>query len=144
MRSREDERGRMDLVHKAVIPTNVKAAREAAEQVVARAEACGYSPESVFAIKLALEEALMNAIKHGNRRDPDKRVRLEYSVNPAQVRISVVDQGNGFDPAAVPDPTADENLECPTGRGIMLMRAYMDHVEFSDSGSAVQMVKYNS
>lgn len=134
----------MGLVQQADISTDMTAARKLAEQVVARAQACGYSAEAVFAIKLALEEALMNAIKHGNRRDPDKRVHVEYSVDAKQVDISVTDQGRGFDPAEVPDPTADENLECPTGRGIMLMRAYMDHVEFNQSGNAVRMIKYSS
>ncbi|NLF30101.1 MAG: ATP-binding protein [Planctomycetes bacterium] len=125
------------------IPNSTAAAREVAAQVVAEAEARGYSPEAVFAIKLALEEALTNAIRHGNRRDPAKMVRFEYSVSPTCTEICIADQGGGFDPAAVPDPTADENLECPTGRGIMLMRAYMDHVEFNERGNAVRMVKFN-
>jgi serine/threonine-protein kinase RsbW len=133
----------MGLVQKTDIPTDMKAARELAEQVVTQAEDCGYSPEVVFAIKLALEEALMNAIKHGNRRDPDKRVHVEYSVDSKRAEIRIVDQGEGFDPTDVPDPTADENLECPTGRGIMLMRAYMDHVEFSAQGNTVRMIKNN-
>ncbi|MFW6154609.1 MAG: ATP-binding protein [Planctomycetota bacterium] len=125
------------------IPTSTAAAREVASRVVAEAKARGYCPEAVFAIKLALEEALTNAIKHGNRRDPDKTVRFEYSISPTCAEIRIADQGGGFDPSDLPDPTADENLECPTGRGIMLMRAYMDHVEFNERGNAVRMIKYN-
>ncbi len=131
-------------VHRSLIPTDMAAARVAAERVVGEAESCGYSEEAVFAIKLALEEALTNAIKHGNRQDPDKMVALEFAVAPDKTEIRVVDQGAGFRPGEVPDPTADENLECPTGRGIMLMRAYMDHVEFNPAGNTVYMIKYNS
>ncbi len=137
------EQERSDPVPTTRIPSSTAAARQVASQVVAEAEAHGYCPEAVFAIKLALEEALTNAIKHGNRRDPAKMVRFEYTISPTRTEIRIVDEGGGFDPTDLPDPTADENLECPTGRGIMLMRAYMDHVEFNACGNAVRMIKYN-
>jgi len=137
------ERERSGPVPTTRIPSCTDAARQVASRVVAETEARGYCPEAVFAIKLALEEALTNAIKHGNRRDPAKMVRFEYSVSPTCTEICIADQGPGFDPTELPDPTADENLECPTGRGIMLMRAYMDHVEFNERGNTVRMIKYN-
>jgi len=68
-------------------------------------------------------------------------VRLAYHVSPERVEIRVADEGAGFDPASVPDPTADENLMRPCGRGIMLMRSYMDEVTFSPVGNEVHMVK---
>lgn len=97
-----------------------------------------------FAIKLALEEALANAIKHGNASDPAKRIVFEFEVDPERVRFSVEDEGGGFDPADVPDPTLDENLEKPSGRGVMLMRAYMNEVDFNDAGNRVTLVKRRS
>lgn len=127
-----------------VIPSKFKNAREAAQRVLAQVHACGYSKESHFAIKLAMEEAMINAIKHGNGSDPEKKLTVEFAVDRRRAVIVVTDEGAGFDPGCVPDPTADENLECPTGRGIMLMRAYMDEVVFNASGNSVRMVKHNA
>jgi len=126
-----------------VIKTDLTCARSVAEEIVSRARAVGYSEDAVFGIKLALEEALVNAIKHGNRDDPTRAVTIAFDVGGRQADISVTDEGEGFCPADVPDPTADENLESPTGRGIMLMRAYMDRVTFSKRGNAVRMVRFN-
>lgn len=127
-----------------VIPTDLKAARPIESEVLELARSQGYSDEAAFAIKLALEEALTNAMKHGNRSDASKSVTVEYEVGPKRTVIEVTDEGKGFEPHAVPDPTADENLECPTGRGIMLMRAYMDEVTYSRGGRTVRLVKHNS
>jgi serine/threonine-protein kinase RsbW len=101
----------------------------------------GFDEAQVFAIKLALEEALTNAIKHGNRMDPSKQVTIDYTVTDRAVRITVCDEGGGFSPERVPDPTADVNLEKPTGRGVMLIRAYMTEVHFNRAGNCITMVK---
>jgi serine/threonine-protein kinase RsbW len=101
----------------------------------------GYSADVCFAIRLALEEALINAIKHGNRFDPHKRIRILAEVGDRRTAITIEDEGEGFRPEALPDPTADENLEKPGGRGIMLMRAYMDQVTYNQRGNQVVMVK---
>ena len=103
----------------------------------------GYSQETAFAIRLAFEEAVNNAIRHGNAMDANKGVRIEYEVTPARVVIAIADEGSGFNPCALPDPTCDENLEKPGGRGVMLMRAYMDKVTFNRRGNRVSMVKLN-
>src|SRR5262245_33567327 len=79
-----------------------------------------YDPASVFAIRLALEEALINAFKHGNKGDHRKHVRLECRVEHDVVEIEIEDQGDGFDPTSVPDPTEQENVEIPSGRGLTL------------------------
>ncbi|KPK79758.1 MAG: hypothetical protein AMJ81_12850 [Phycisphaerae bacterium SM23_33] len=126
---------------KKIIPTDMQAARQLAEDLLQEVEAKGYSESMQFAIRLALEEALSNAIKHGNRYDPDKSITVEAEIKDDHTAITVADEGEGFDPAAVPDPTADENLEKPSGRGIMLMRAYMDTVQFSKRGNQVSLVK---
>ena len=129
------------MVLRKVIATNLEAARITAEEVLGTLQANGVANATLFAIRLAMEEALINAIKHGNRLDPHRRIRLSADIDERRVRITVADEGAGFDPAAVPDPTADENLEKPCGRGIMLMRAYMDEVEYNARGNEVRMVK---
>lgn len=111
------------------------------EQLVDILERFGYGKSSAFAIRLAVEEALNNAFTHGHRDLPsDEPVTIQYHVCPDEVRIVVADGGPGFDPDAIPDPTLDENLEIPSGRGLLLMRAYMRSVEFNAVGNVVQMV----
>jgi serine/threonine-protein kinase RsbW len=104
-------------------------------------QAAGYSEHDMFSIKLALEEALVNAIKHGNQMDRNKKVHVVYHVRPDRFDIKITDEGHGFDPDDVPDPTAVENLERPCGRGLMLMRHYMTEVAFSGRGNTAQMSK---
>ena len=100
---------------------------------------CGFDDAARFAILTALEEALSNAVLHGNGNDPAKALTVEYSANASSVAIVVQDEGVGFDPASVPDPTRPENVDIPSGRGIMLMRAYMTEVEFDAPGNRVRM-----
>ena len=104
-------------------------------------EGHAYPEPSKFAVRLALEEAISNAFRHGHRGLPaETPVRIAYRVEPDELTIRVEDRGPGFDPAIVPDPTLDENLELPSGRGLMLMRAYMTRVEFQGTGNIVHMV----
>ncbi|MEE9296205.1 MAG: ATP-binding protein [Phycisphaerae bacterium] len=103
----------------------------------------GYCEEAEFAIKLALEEAMTNAVKHGNGNDASKQITVRFDVDADRAVIIVRDQGRGFDPDKVPDPTANDRLALPEGRGIMLMRAYVDVIEFRDNGCEVYMMKRN-
>ncbi len=123
------------------IPTDLTAARRLTEEILGRAEAVGYGEDDRFAIRLALEEALINAIRHGNKFDHARKVTVSADIGAKRTTITVCDEGAGFDPAAVPDPTVDENLEKPCGRGIMLMRAYMDEVSYNTRGNEVRMAK---
>jgi serine/threonine-protein kinase RsbW len=100
----------------------------------------GFGEAAAFAIRLALEEALVNGFRHGNRGDPDKHVTVECAIDPSEVCLEVIDQGEGFDPGSVPDPTAEENIEIPSGRGIMLMRAYMTSVDYLPPGNRLRIV----
>ena len=102
----------------------------------------GYGERAVFAVKLCLEEAAINAIKHGNELDDTKKVTISFSIDDNKAVISVADEGQGFDPKSVPDPTADEFLMATSGRGLALIRAYMDEVRFSDRGNEITMIKY--
>jgi serine/threonine-protein kinase RsbW len=98
-----------------------------------------YDQKQVFGVRLALEEALVNAVKHGNRHDPTKRVWASWHVGPSRVMIEIEDEGDGFDPRAVPDPCAPENLERSCGRGVFLMRHYMSSVRYNRRGNHVIM-----
>jgi serine/threonine-protein kinase RsbW len=131
------------LAEKMLIPSELSAAGQVEERLLKAAERHGYDDSAAFAIRLALEEGLMNAIRHGNRSDPSKDVEIEFDIDRRRAIIVITDQGDGFDPSDLPDPTADENLEKPTGRGIMLMRAYMDDVRFNAKGNQVRLMRRN-
>ena len=96
-----------------------------------------YDQKQVFGVRLALEEAMANAVKHGNRHDPTKRVWASWHVGPSRVMIEIEDDGDGFDPRAVPDPCAPENLERSCGRGVFLMRHYMSSVRYNREASEI-------
>jgi serine/threonine-protein kinase RsbW len=117
-------------------------ARRAEDAILPALSARGYGERALFAVKLALEEAVINSIRHGNQLDPTKKVRIEFTLDDDKAVISVADEGKGFDPASVPDPTLEENLEITAGRGLVLMRAYMDKVEFNEKANKVTMTKY--
>ena len=131
------------MAEELVISSDLKAARKAERTVLSKLAQLGYTPSATFAVRLALEEGLNNAVNHGNGCSADKTVTISFDADSKRVAITIIDQGEGFDPAAVPDPRDDENLEKPSGRGIMLMRAYMDEVHFNDKGNQVHMVKHN-
>ena len=104
----------------------------------------GYQAKDIFAVRLALEEAIVNAVEHGHRGDGLKAVRVAYQVGPGQVLAEVEDQGRGFDPSRVPDPTAPENLDKPCGRGLFLIRRMMTWVHHSSRGNIVTLCRYRS
>ncbi|AMM50890.1 serine/threonine protein kinase [Rufibacter sp. DG15C] len=90
-------------------------------------------------IMVAVTESVNNAIRHGNKFDKDKNVYLSLFVEPKQLKFEIEDEGSGFDPNALSDPTAPENLENPGGRGIFLMRNLCDDVSFSNDGRTVSL-----
>jgi serine/threonine-protein kinase RsbW len=131
------------LATTVVIASELGAAREAENRLLDEVAKYRYSETCVFAIKLAVEEAVNNAIKHGNGFDARKIVDITFEVGPDRTVVTITDQGEGVRPADVADPTADENLEKPTGRGILLMHAYMDEVRYNEKGNQVCLVKRN-
>ena len=88
---------------------------------------------------VAVTEAVNNAIFHGNKANPDKKVRVSYNVANDRVCIMVADEGNGFDFYNLPDPTAPENVDKPNGRGVFLMKHLTDQLIFSDKGRVVEL-----
>jgi serine/threonine-protein kinase RsbW len=118
--------------------------RPLADQLENRMRVLGYASSDLFAVKLALYEAVINAFRHGNRRDPHKRIQVRYLVNGAEVLLEVEDEGPGFDPTAVPDPLAGETIGRPGGRGLFLMRVYMSWVSFNREGNRVTLARQRS
>ena len=127
-----------------IIPSDTEAGQAVQERIVSRLESLEYSVRDVFGVRLALEEALVNAIKHGNGLDPDKTVRVNCLIEDDLLRVEIEDQGPGFSMGEVPDPTAEENLERPCGRGIMLIKSFMTNVEYNAKGNRVVLEKKRS
>lgn len=126
------------------IPSQPGAAREVRHEVLCQLQKQNWLEHDIFCIHLALEEALVNALEHGNVLNPDKTVHIACRISPNRVRIEVADEGPGFDPHSVPDPTDEEHRSCPRGRGVMLMRSLMDRVEYNERGNRVVLEKRRS
>ncbi len=123
------------------IPSDPAAGRRVMDEVLAKLEHLGWVSRDIFSIHLAMEEALVNAIKHGNRHDADKQVHVQCKIFDDRIWIEVRDEGPGFEPEEVPDPTDDENLDTASGRGLMLIRSFMSSVEYTPPGNRVVMEK---
>lgn len=121
------------------IDSDLEAVLPVQEAIEQQLKSCQFEDREIFGIRLALEEALVNAIKHGNREDRGKKVHIELSVEHDRIQIAVADEGPGFDPANVADPLAEENLERPSGRGLLLMRHYMSEVTYHPPGNRLTM-----
>jgi serine/threonine-protein kinase RsbW len=128
---------------KFTIGSSLNEGQDVRKQIMDEVARLGFNYHSTYALKLALEEALVNAIKHGNALDPAKKVLIEAKVTPKQAEIVIEDEGPGFDRAKVPDPTRDENLERCCGRGILLIESYMNTAQWTHGGRRLRMVKLN-
>lgn len=136
------DRRRLVLRFRAVLPSTRASINVAVESVMELARDAGCVAEDAADLEIALREALANAVIHGNKAEPRKRVLLRCYGDPeAGILIAIRDEGNGFDPHAVPDPTDAERLELPHGRGILLMRKLMDHAEHRKGGREVVLYK---
>jgi serine/threonine-protein kinase RsbW len=126
--------GSIDLI-------NERAAVDGFHDQLARAMTnLGYPKASLFAVRLALHEAISNAFHHGHKDlPPGTPIRIEYSIDASHLAVSIEDRGPGFDPADVPDPTLDEYVEATSGRGLMLIRAYMAKAQYSKGGRRLEM-----
>lgn len=116
-----------------------------AEQAASRiASETGFDEDQVMQIAMAVREAAVNAVLHGNAYDPEKKVRLEFERTNRDLVITIRDQGKGLDPASIPDPLAPENLLKTSGRGIFLIRSFMDDVEIhpSSTGTEIKLIKH--
>ncbi len=123
------------------LPSSLTAYHEFIEQILQKLRDLGWEDKVLFGIHMALEESISNAIRHGNKEDPLKKVLVDCELGSTRFWAKVCDQGEGYDPGEVPDCRDAENLEQPGGRGLALIRAYMTHVEHSSCGCCVTMEK---
>jgi serine/threonine-protein kinase RsbW len=129
------------MKHAFTIPSDFAASHDVQLRIMQDVHDCGFNDETSFAIRISLEEAIVNAIRHGNRLDAKKKVYVSADVTPQRCEIVVEDEGPGFDRHHIPDPTATENLCRPSGRGILLIESYMTRVTWEHGGRRVRMVK---
>jgi serine/threonine-protein kinase RsbW len=157
-RGRADSGWRMfrvcGLVHKQFAMTELRVSYtldstletvDSAEQTASRIAAeSGFDEDVVMQISMAVREAAVNAVLHGNAYDPDKKVKLDFERTGNDLVITIRDQGKGLDPAKIPDPLAPENLLKTSGRGIFLIRSFMDEVQIqpSQTGTEIKLVKH--
>lgn len=142
MNNAEPGRSSGAFVRRVEIPFKRADIESIQTEIAAELGSRGYDEGAAFAVRLAIEEALVNGFRHGNDGDVAKTVHFECEIDDSSVYVEIADQGSGFNPCAVPDPTEEANLEMPSGRGIMLMRAYMTEVEYVAPGNRVRMAYY--
>jgi serine/threonine-protein kinase RsbW len=127
-----------------VLPSHIEAVGEAAAAATDFVKSCGFDEQAAFGLDMALREAVTNAVVHGNQEDDTKSVEVIFSCLGNDLEIEIRDQGEGFDPASVPDPTEPANILKTSGRGIFLIRNFMDEVEWfarPEGGTTIRMVK---
>ena len=124
-----------------VIPNDPAVGRRLLDELLRQLEAQQWTRRDIFGVHLAVDEALVNAILHGNALDDTKCVHFRCRLSPRKVRVEITDEGDGFDPDSLPDPTDAAHLERPSGRGVMLMRAFMSRIEFHDRGNHIVLEK---
>jgi serine/threonine-protein kinase RsbW len=124
-----------------VIPSDNGAGKKVLDEILGQLAVHDWGQRDIFGVHLALEEALVNAIKHGNGCDASKTVHVVCELTKDRLFVQIEDEGPGFDPDNVPDCTGADRLEMPCGRGVLLMRSFMSSVEFRDKGNCVVMTK---
>jgi len=127
-----------------ILPSDLELGHAAIEELMAALGAAGWQGMDLFRIQMAIEEAVVNAIEHGNKRQFDKKVRLVFHVTGEKTTLEITDEGTGFDHRNVADPTVEELLDKPRGRGVMLMRELMNEAFFNELGNQVTMIKIRS
>jgi len=124
------------------LPSRIEIIPEFILRVIDKIRPPDLTAEEIFNIKLCLEEALINAMRHGNKLRPEAFVEVNIEATADYLKIQIKDEGKGFDPGNLPDPTKNENLEKPGGRGVFLIKNLMDKVEYFDCGRGIRMVKF--
>lgn len=122
---------------------SVNMVEQTAEQLAIKA---GFSEDDLHKITMSVREAAVNAVLHGNAYDPGKKITVAYETTPDALAITISDEGRGLDPQSLPDPLAEENLLKTSGRGIFLIRSFMDEVKIRElhPGTEITLVKHMS
>ncbi|PID56012.1 hypothetical protein CSB45_12985 [candidate division KSB3 bacterium] len=125
------------------IPSQLKFIKGISHNIIADAKLMGYDENELRdKIPVTVDEAVTNAIKHGNKFQKDKKVFIEININNDRIKIVVADEGEGFDVSKVPDPTDPMNFLKPSGRGILFMSIGMDEVRYNEKGTVLTLIKY--
>jgi serine/threonine-protein kinase RsbW len=126
------------------LPNDLRKIEGSVEELMEQAQEVGFDADRLrLNFRVCVTEALANAMLYGNCRDPRKCVRVEAHLSPEQVSVEVTDEGRGFNPASVLDPTLPANRLRAGGRGLFLIRKLMDHVEFNERGNSIKMVLFS-
>ena len=128
----------------STFPSDMGTAHSLITEVVEKVRADQWSDKDLFAIELALEEAMTNAVQHGNGSDHSKKVRFDCKLNQNLVSVRVEDEGHGFKPEALPDPREPENQMVESGRGVLLIKHFVTRVKWNDRGNVIEFEKERS
>ena len=129
------------LVLERNLPSTLTAYHDFVQEVLTTLQNLGWPDEALFGVHMALEESISNAVRHGNKEDPGKRVHVVCQLAEKRFRAEISDEGSGYEPENVPDCCSPENLEVSGGRGLKLIRAYMTSVEHTNCGRCLKMEK---
>jgi serine/threonine-protein kinase RsbW len=140
-----DQEGAREQTLEQVLESKLESVDHAEQTVLREAEVLGFDEDDLHRIGISVRECMVNAVVHGNRYNARKKVHLKVSRAPDRLTVWVADEGEGFDPATLPDPLAGENLLRQSGRGVLMMQAFMDEFQICNrapQGTEVKMVKY--
>ena len=127
------------------IPSQLKFIKGISHNIIADAKLMGYDENELRdKIPVTVDEAVTNAIKHGNKFQEDKKVSIDATIDDEKIKIIIADEGSGFDVKSVPDPTDPMNFLKPSGRGILFMKIGMDDVRYNEKGTIVTLIKYKN
>lgn len=129
------------MIIKRVIKLSLKDVPEFTKGLIKKLAPLKIDENTIFDIRLCIEETLTNAAKHGNKMNSDKNIFLKINATEKLIIIDIKDEGSGFDYKSIPLPTKKVNIEKLSGRGIFLIRNIMDSIEFLDNGSRIKMIK---
>ncbi len=132
----------LPITRSITIKSTSSAIKMVCSNILSELKLSNFGKDDIFAVHLALDEALVNSVKHGNKMNPEKQIKIDYVMSPDKVELFITDEGEGFDPNSVPDPRCGKNLYRPEGRGLLLIRSYMDLVEFKGKSNRLHMVRY--
>ena len=124
------------------IRSNAKHLKKVSTRIVDLLMKRNVDKNHIFDIRLSIEEAVLNAIEHGNKGDESQTVNISFVIDDQRIEITVEDQGNGFSHIGLPDPTVDGNILRSHGRGVYLIHKLMDKIQYNDKGNRVKLIKY--
>jgi len=136
-------KNRKKMVKKTVLklPTEVRYIKKASSRILEAVKPYNLGEDKLCDIRLSVEEAVRNAMVHGNSGRANLSVKVKYWIKDANLIIEVEDEGAGYDYGSLPDPTEDNNIMKGSGRGVYLIRRLMDEVKFNEAGNKIKMIK---